>query len=130
MRWMRFSRWFQRARAFFCVCFNAYVRWLIDSLTNCMIVKNYTATYSINANDTKTFSATDFGITPISGYFAYAIVGIIANSVTSNVTISRFLGSSVSSTVLGLKNNSNNAYSNSVASIYVLWVKNGFIKSE
>lgn len=44
MRWMRFLRWFQRARAFFCVCFNAYVRWLIDSLANLNVVTTGTIT--------------------------------------------------------------------------------------
>lgn len=103
---------------------------LNDSLTNCMIVKGYTATYSINANEAKGLSVTDFGITAIPGYYAYAIVGIIPSNQTYNITVGRFVAYSLSQTTLVLKNNSNSAYSNSVASIYVLWVKNGFIKSE
>lgn len=95
-----------------------------------MIVKNYTATYNINANEAKGLSATDFGITAIPGYYAYAIVDIIPSNQTYNITVGRFVAYSLSQTTLVLKNNSNSAYSNNVASIYMLWVKASFIKAE
>ena len=89
MRWMRFLRLFQRARAFFCVCFNAYVRWLIDSLnnapTNYIRWTNANFTYDSNNKIFVSNEALPISIDAIKTAFVYptngaAVLGIYIRS--------------------------------------------------
>ena len=98
---------------------------IMNILTDAIMVKEYTYKYaSIAASSYLALTATNFGITDISGYTP---VGVMRFSTGTSLVVPYAVNALTSGTVMSLKNLSTSAQTNKTASIKILFVKNDLL---